>query len=98
MNTLRTHLGHLPSSVMPGEDGLCVIMGHRDAQFAILQYCMVVEMVSVKLDDECYEYKIYTIEIVDNDRLLCFDAVDGVNLAMVTCYSFQYTGHAPKNL
>ena len=29
-NTLKRNIGWLPGSAMPGQEGLCVLMGHRD--------------------------------------------------------------------
>jgi len=97
-DTLRTDLGHLPSSAMPGEDGLCVIMGHRDAQFSILQYCDIDDVITVKSDNDCFDYTVYDIAIIDSDRDLGFDAINEKGLALVTCYPFHYTGHAPQKL
>lgn len=96
--TLKHDLGHLPTSVMPGQEGLCVIMGHRDTQFSILKYCEIGDKINIKIDERFYTYTINNIEIIESDSALQFDAVNGVNLALVTCYPFRYTGHAPQKI
>lgn len=96
--TLKHNLGHLPTSAMPGQEGICVIMGHRDTQFSILKYCEAGNAIAMKSDDKVYVYTVYDIEIVENDGALHFDVVSGANLALVTCYPFRYTGHAPQKL
>ena len=35
---LNRGIGHLPSSAIPGQEGVCVLMGHRDTEFQILKY------------------------------------------------------------
>ncbi len=94
--TLKHDLGHLPTSALPGLEGLCVIMGHRDTQFSILKYFEIGDKITIKVDERFYTYTVNKIEIVESDSALQFDAVNGVNLALVTCYPFRYTGHAPQ--
>lgn len=96
--TLKHNLGHLPTSSMPGQEGLCVIMGHRDAQFSILKYCDVGDNITIGAYDTFFVYSVYDIEIVENDNELQLNAVNGSNLALVTCYPFRYTGHAPQKI
>lgn len=96
--TLKHDLGHLPTSSIPGQEGLCVIMGHRDMQFSILKYCDVGDHITIQAGDAFFVYSVYDIEIVKSDNVLQFDAVSGSNLALVTCYPFRYTGHAPQEI
>jgi sortase A len=96
--TLRNNLGHLPTSVFPGHEGLCVIMGHRDTQFSILKYCEIGDSITIKSNNICYEYTVFDINIISSDSLLQFDAIEGVGLALVTCYPFIYSGHAPQKI
>ena len=95
-STLKKNLGHLPTSAMFGEEGLCVIMGHRDTQFSILKYCEIGDSITILSNETFYVYTVYDIQIVENDNLLQLNAVSGSNIALVTCYPFRYTGHAPK--
>ena len=97
--TLKNNIGWLPSSSLPGEDGLCVFMGHRDTDFRILKYIEVGdEIVVVSYGVSNCVYTVTKIEIVDNDNELKFSVTFDPNLALVTCYPFCYSGHAPKKL
>ena len=95
-NTLKKNIGHLPSSVMPGEFGLCILMGHRDTDFSILQYVEIGDKLTIEVNGIVYEYIVDEIQIVDSDNELRFSATSEAAIVLVTCYPFRYTGHAPK--
>ncbi|MEX1307786.1 MAG: class D sortase [Eubacteriales bacterium] len=96
--TLDQHIGHLPSSVAPGEDGLCVLMGHRDRELKILQYTKVGDVFTIQKNSSHYRYKVTRIEIQDNDESLSFPVANGRCLAIVTCYPFDFLGSAPQRI
>lgn len=95
-DTLRDNIGWLPSSSFPGEEGVCVFMGHRDTDFRILKYVEVGDAISVYTDNFIYNYKVTKTEIINSDSELKFEAISDSNLVLVTCYPFYYSGHAPK--
>lgn len=94
--TLKRNIGHLPSSVMPGEIGSCILMGHRDTDFSILQYVEVGDKLTVVMNGITYEYTTSEIRVVNSDSELWFEATCDSTLILVTCYPFRYTGHAPR--
>lgn len=94
--TLKKNIGHLPSSAMPGEIGSCILMGHRDTDFSILQYVEVGDTLIVETNGIFYKYTVTYIHIVNSDSELRFGVVSEATLVLVTCYPFSYTGHAPK--
>ena len=96
--TLMNNIGWLPASSLPGEDGLCVLMGHRDTDFGILQYIGVGDEITVDYGNSSCVYTVTKVEIADNDNELRFSVMSDPNLALVTCYPFHYAGHAPKKL
>lgn len=96
--TLKNNLGHLPSSALPEDEGLCVIMGHRDTQFSILRYCEIGDRIIIKSEDRTYIYTVNYIKIVDSGDILQFDTVYATSIILVTCYLFWYTGHAPQKI
>ena len=95
-DTLKDNIGWLPSSSLPGEEGLCIFMGHRDTDFRILQYVEVGTVITVYTEYLAYNYKVIEIEIVNSDCELRFDTMLSSNLVLVTCYPFYYSGHSPK--
>jgi len=94
--TLENNVGHLPSSAMPGEEGLCVLMGHRDAGFKILIDIEIGDMLVITFGDKKYTYQVTKIIISESDNDLRFDAEEDSVLVLVTCYPFRYSGHAPQ--
>ncbi len=96
--TLMRNVGYLPSSALPGQEGVCVLMGHRDTDFSILRYAKVGDEFSVSMCGDVFVYIVRGIEIVERDSELRFSAIKGKNLVLVTCYPFRYSGHAPKKI
>ncbi len=95
---LMKNIGWLPSSSLPGEDGLCVLMGHRDTDFSILQYIKVGDEITIEYEVSSCVYTVTKVVIVDNDNELRFSVMSGSNLVLVTCYPFYYKGFAPNKL
>jgi sortase A len=97
--TLKKSIGWLPSSAMPGEEGLCVFMGHRDTEFKILKHCEVGDTIIINTSDGvAWNYDVVNIEVIASEVNLRFDSTDIKNLILVTCYPFRYTGHAPQKM
>jgi sortase A len=96
--TLKKDVGWLPSSALPGQEGLCVMMAHRDTEFKILKYVDIGDELSVSYNGKVYSYILSRIKIFDIDEQVIFESsIDG-GLALVTCYPFYYTGSAPQKI
>ena len=96
--TLETHIGHLPSSVPPGEGGLCILMGHRDKELKILKHTKVGDVFTIRKNGTPYRFRVTHIDIQESDESLIFLAVNGSCLAIVTCYPFDIFGSAPQRI
>lgn len=94
--TLKRNIGWLPSSAYPGEEGLSILMGHRDTDFSILQYVKNGDLITIQTENANTKYKVVCLDLVDSDEELRFKAITGTNLVLITCYPFRYTGHAPR--
>ena len=55
---LKHCIGHLPLSALPGQEGVCVLMGHRDTDFSILRYTKVSDEFTIWMDGEEFVYVI----------------------------------------
>lgn len=95
-DTLKYNIGWLPGSALPGENGCCVLMGHRDSDFSILQYVEAGNELVLSMNGNQYIYRVTNIEIVESDSELRFNSLGGCNLVLVTCYPFRYSGNAPR--
>lgn len=95
--TLRESIGWLPGSMLPPERGPCVLMGHRNTQFRILEQIEIGETLIFAVGEGArYTYKVSDIQILENDAALRFYATDSSKLVLVTCYPFYYSGNAPQ--
>ncbi len=95
-STLEKTPGWLTSSVLPGQDGMCVVYGHRNRNhLKILEKVQRGDAITVTMDGATYTYTVSDVTIYESTSDLRLPTVDGKTLVLVTCYPFQYSGHAP---
>ena len=95
--TLKHNIGWMESSARFGEDGICILMGHRDRQFRILRKIAKGDVIVLTdSDGNKFNYTVQSAKIVESDAALRFPAGDGKRLMLVTCYPFYWVGHAPQ--
>lgn len=89
--------GWLITSVLPGEDGMCVVYGHRNRNhLKVLEDVKRGDTITVTMDSgTVYTYTVSDITIYENTADLSLPVMDGKTLVLVTCYPFRYSGHAP---
>ena len=81
--------GHLDGSAEPGSEGNCVIFGHRETHFNILQHVKIGDTIILCLDNgKNVEYKITSINITDKTSTGVVDQVDETQVTLITCYPF----------
>ena len=79
--------GHLDGTVQPGDDGTCVIAGHRDTHFARLD--RLEKGQSVVLENargRSHTYRVVETAIVDQCASWVVTANQGPTLVLVTCW------------
>ncbi len=96
--TLEKTPGWLNTSASPGEEGVCVVYGHRNRNhLQILKDVTYGDTLVVTMPDgNVYSYVVELIDILESNADLRIPAIDGKHLMLTTCYPFYYTGHAPK--
>lgn len=95
--TLKKTPGWLESSAEPGEEGVCVVYGHRNRNhLRVLKGVELGDSITVKTADGSYTYVVETIRIMDADEELTIPAMEGTYLMLSTCYPFHYSGKAPQ--
>lgn len=96
--TLETMPGWLTTSAEPGEEGVCVVYGHRNRKhLKVLEDVDFGDTITVTMSDgTSYDYRIESIEILESEADLKVPTLDGQHIMLTTCYPFHYTGHAPK--
>lgn len=97
--TLTRMPGWLPSSALPGQDGMCVVYGHRNRNhLKVLENVEQGDAITVAMDGVAYVYTVSDIMIYDSTDDFRLPTVDGKTLALATCYPFHYAGGAPGKI
>lgn len=106
--TLRTAVGHVPSTALPGQPGNFSIAAHRDTLFRALRNIRTGDEVDFQSTTGNYAYRVIATQIVrpSNVSVLRADGGPGLLqkisdrpkrlLTMITCYPFNYIGSAPE--
>lgn len=94
--TLSRGAGHIEDTPFPGQPGNIGIAGHRDTVFRPLRNIHVGEPLELTTADRLYRYRISKTIIVGPDDLYVLDPTREPTLTLVTCYPFEFVGHAPK--
>jgi len=94
--TLARGAGHIEDTAFPGGVGNVGIAGHRDTVFRPVRNLRVGDPLVITTTDHVYRYKISRTTIVDPEDVYVLDDADHPTLTLVTCYPFEYIGHAPR--
>ena len=95
-STLKKTPGWLTTSVLPGENGMCVVYGHRNRNhLKILEKVTVGDIITATKDGIAYTYAVSDVAIYESTSDWRLPTLDGSTLVLVTCYPFRYSGHAP---
>jgi sortase A len=93
---LKRGPGHLIGTAMPGQDGNCVIAGHRDTHFRVLKNIQKGDEILLTRNGETWRYRVDGLSVVSPDNLAPLQPSHTPVLNLITCYPFQYLGSAPK--
>jgi sortase A len=95
---LKKGPGHMPGTALPGVTGNCVIAGHRDTHFRLLE--QIHEGDEVELDTRygTFRYKVRSMEVVLPTNVSSLRPTTNAELHLITCYPFHFVGHAPKRM
>lgn len=95
-STLKKTPGWLTASVLPGDNGMCVVYGHRNRNhLKVLEKATVGDIITATKDGIAYTYTISDVAIYESTSDWRLPTLDGSTLVLVTCYPFRYSGHAP---
>ena len=95
-STLKKTPGWLTTSVLPGDNGMCVVYGHRNRNhLKILEKVTVGDIITATKDGIAYTYAVSDIAIYESTSDWRLPTLDRSTLVLVTCYPFRYSGHAP---
>ena len=94
--TLSRGSGHIEDTPFPGQPGNVGIAGHRDTTFRALRNIHIGDALEYRTADRLYHYRISKTMIVGPDDVYVLDPTKQPALTLVTCYPFEFVGHAPR--
>ena len=94
--TLDVAVGHLPDTPKPWDGGNSAFAAHRDGVFRPLKNIRVGDDVRVRSTHGDFLYRVRETKIVTPDDLSVLRPTAVDTLTLITCYPFNYIGHAPK--
>ena len=94
--TLSRGAGHIEDTPFPGQTGNIGVAGHRDTVFRPLRNIHVGDPLELTTADTSYRYRISKTLVVGPDDVYVLDPTERPTLTLVTCFPFEYVGHAPK--
>ena len=95
---LKKGPGHMPGTALPGVKGNCVIAGHRDTHFRSLEGIQKGDEVELETKYGRFRYQVRSMEIVSPTNVSSLSPTQDAVLHLITCYPFQYVGHAPQRM
>ena len=88
--------GHVKGTAMPGEEGNCVIAGHRNLQFRFLKDLHRGDLIFLATTEGRFCYRVTGTRIIPPTDLTALQPTRDAELHLITCFPFFYVGHAPK--
>ena len=95
--TLKNGPGWMPEGALPGEDGMSVILGHRNRNhLKIIEDMQAGDEIDFRyLDGRSISYSVTDVQIFKNSADWVLPQPNGNMLVIITCYPFRYSGSAP---
>jgi sortase A len=94
--TLAHGAGHIEDTALPGGSGNFGIAGHRDTTFRAVRHLHAGDPLVVTTAGHVYRYRITNTTIVNPTDVYVLDDAGHPTLTLVTCYPFEFIGHAPR--
>jgi len=94
-DALDLGVGHVSSTVFPGQGEQIVLSGHRDTVFRNFADLELGDIFVVEMPYGEFTYEIRDTEIVDADDTTVIGKMGEEVLVVTTCYPFDYIGYAP---
>src|SRR4030095_2824733 len=94
--TLRRAVGHITSTALPAGPGNCALAGHRDTFLRGLGAVRVNDVIRIVTLERTFTYQVEWSAVVEPRRVDVLDPTTDRSLTLVTCYPFEFVGHAPQ--
>ncbi len=84
------------NGIYPGDNGTAIILGHRETTFGFLENIKIGDEVDIESLNNIYKFKVKRTYITTPDDESILSQENKPSLTLVTCYPFNYLGHAPE--
>jgi sortase A len=95
-SVLDRAIGHLPDTPLPWLTGNSALAAHRDALFRPLRGVRLGDVLRLKTPHGDFDYVVRETMIVEPSDLWVLDPTPVSMLTLISCYPFNFIGHAPK--
>ena len=96
LKTLRHAVGHINSTALPGQQGNCALAGHRDTFLRGLGGVRGDDLIRLVTIGGTHSYRVEWGMVVEPTQVEVLDSTATPSLTLITCYPFEFVGHAPK--
>jgi sortase A len=94
--TLAVAVGHIPGTALPGSPGNVAVAAHRDTFFRPLKDLRARDEIDFETEQGEFRYLVESLRIVNPEEVQVLGPTRDPELTLVTCYPFDFFGHAPK--
>ena len=94
--TLKRAVGLVPGTALPGQPGNVGVAAHRDTFFRNLRGVQVGDRIKLTTSSGDWEYEVESTKIVRPKNVEVLEPTPEPAMTLVTCYPFNFVGHAPK--
>jgi LPXTG-site transpeptidase (sortase) family protein len=95
-DTLAVAIGHVPGTATPGSSGNVAVAGHRDTFFRALKDLRANDEIELATLHGSFRYRVESWSIVNPEDVAVLRPTSAPRLTLITCYPFEFFGHAPK--
>jgi len=93
---LSRAVGHVPSTARPGDAGNVALAAHRDTHFRPVRNIAAGDTIELETADGTFEYRVDKMWVVSPKDTSVLQPTKEPSLTLITCYPFNFVGHAPK--
>jgi sortase A len=94
--TLGLAIGHIPGTALPGTPGNVAVAAHRDTFFRPLKDIRKNDEIDFTTSRGEFRYRVESLRVVNPEDVQVLQPSAEPQLTMITCYPFDFFGHAPK--
>jgi len=93
---LSIGVGHVITSVLPGEPDNSVLAGHRSTTFRDIGTLVIGDLIIIHTNFGLFTYQVSGTRIVEDDDETVIVSTPQALLTLITCYPFDAIGSAPQ--